>query len=634
MKKLLFLFASLLCLNTMQTKAQGYSNFLNHSIWYESENSFGQMSYFSYAQANDTLIKNITYSKIMLSRGGTPFFVREDVFAKKVFIRTVNDTSEVILYDFSLNVGDTLYAKHGWCAGYKLIVRSINTVNTLSGLRNNFTLSDASGYNGYSTIEGVGCPGDPFLNFFPGGDPVSQLVCNYQYQTQIYDCACGYTCGNPNCNASYTYSVGLNGQVTFTNLYPGQSTSWTFGNLGKPDTTIIGTSSVTVTFPCNGTYTVGCEVSMSNTDSNACFANYQTITITNSPNNMQASATYTAECNGQIHFTNTSIGDSLSYYWNVLDSTGNISITTSTLASPSFTVPINHIYIIELQVYCQSCACRKSVTYTIMLSPPVLSFTTNHSCDGNPVVFTSTSPVQANIANLGWDFGDGTGLEVGLGGNPSHLYPAAGIYTVAFTATNTAGCVGKAIMTDTVHANPTFGGSVNEPCFGYPIKFYNGTTVQNPAGLHDTLISYLLDFGDGFSSNALDSTSHNYAVCGTYTIYVTATSNFNCVSSGSGVINIYCLPTINIASDSATICAGNTTTLIASGAQSYTWSTSATTTSIAVTPTSTTTYSVIGTDYNGCINTYTFTQTVNNCGSVGIEKMVNGIQLKIYPNPA
>lgn len=66
-------------------------------------------------------------------------------------------------------------------------------------------------------------------------------------------------------------------------------------------------------------------------------------------------------------------------------------------------------------------------------------------------------------------------------------------------------------------------------------------------------------------------------------------------------------PTINITAPSTTICLGNSTTLTASGASTYTWSTGANTSSIAVTPSITTTYTVTGANTSGCVSTKTVT---------------------------
>ncbi len=65
-------------------------------------------------------------------------------------------------------------------------------------------------------------------------------------------------------------------------------------------------------------------------------------------------------------------------------------------------------------------------------------------------------------------------------------------------------------------------------------------------------------------------------------------------------ITIYPLPTVAIQPDDISVCPGSTTSLIASGAYSYAWSTGATSPSITPTVSAATTYEVTGTDTHGC----------------------------------
>ncbi len=82
------------------------------------------------------------------------------------------------------------------------------------------------------------------------------------------------------------------------------------------------------------------------------------------------------------------------------------------------------------------------------------------------------------------------------------------------------------------------------------------------------------------------------------------------VSSNSSTLAVNALPVLT-KSGNTTICSGQSTTLSISGANSYLWNTSSTATFITVNPTSNTTYSVTGTDSNGCTKTETFTVQVN-----------------------
>jgi hypothetical protein len=113
----------------------------------------------------------------------------------------------------------------------------------------------------------------------------------------------------------------------------------------------------------------------------------------------------------------------------------------------------------------------------------------------------------------------------------------------------------------------------------------------------------------GFSSTLQNPTNVSPAVTTTYT--VTATNIYNCTSSGSVTVTVNPLPTVT-ASANQTVCAGNAANITASGASTYAWNNGAgTSETISVTPTSTTTYTVTGTDGNGCTNTAQSTVTVN-----------------------
>ncbi len=367
MKKILLLLILLLYIGASQTKAQGYYKFLNNSSWCEAVNSgFGiPIDYFLYNQSNDTVINTKTYAKIFSTGNNSTFFVREDTIAKKVYIKSNATASEVILYDFSLNVGDTLYAQYGWGAGYKLIVRTIDTVTILAGQRREFYLSDTSGNVFYTAIESVGSVNDPFLNNgYPPGDPQYNLVCSYQNYTQVYDAGLyGYACysysNTPTpCNANFTYTVGLNGQVTFQDSTPGiASHHWTFGYGGTIDTTVLNSPSVTISFPCNGNFTVACTVT---SNSNTCYSNYNNsfVSIFNAPNSLHASFTYTIGVSGQINCTNTSTGigggSNINSIWYVYDSTHTL-VNSSNLDSPYFPLTPNQYYIIELEDYSYPC---------------------------------------------------------------------------------------------------------------------------------------------------------------------------------------------------------------------------------------------------------------------------------------
>ena len=102
------------------------------------------------------------------------------------------------------------------------------------------------------------------------------------------------------------------------------------------------------------------------------------------------------------------------------------------------------------------------------------------------------------------------------------------------------------------------------------------------------------------------ATTAQITVNSSATYSVTGTGSNGCQNTASAAFTVNPLPTISISASSTSICAGDSVTLTASGAGaggSYLWSDGQSTAVITVTPGSTITYSVIGTDTNECSNT-------------------------------
>ncbi|MGD1087788.1 MAG: polysaccharide lyase family 7 protein [Verrucomicrobiota bacterium] len=129
-------------------------------------------------------------------------------------------------------------------------------------------------------------------------------------------------------------------------------------------------------------------------------------------------------------------------------------------------------------------------------------------------------------------------------------------------------------------------------------------------------VGYTWSGPKGFSStqqNPTVSTSATLAMAGTYTVTVTNASG--CTASTTTAVTVNALPTVSV--NSATISVGGSATLTASNnasSPSYFWSPGgATTQSITVSPTVTTTYTVMVTDgTTGCANSGSGTVTVNS----------------------
>lgn len=84
----------------------------------------------------------------------------------------------------------------------------------------------------------------------------------------------------------------------------------------------------------------------------------------------------------------------------------------------------------------------------------------------------------------------------------------------------------------------------------------------------------------------------------------------NCNFSTIKTLTVLPSPTIGIAVSSNSICLGTSANWIGNGASTYTWSTGATTSSITLSPTITTVYTLTGTATNGCKGQITRTLTI------------------------
>ncbi|MBK7818662.1 MAG: hypothetical protein IPJ60_14795 [Sphingobacteriaceae bacterium] len=119
----------------------------------------------------------------------------------------------------------------------------------------------------------------------------------------------------------------------------------------------------------------------------------------------------------------------------------------------------------------------------------------------------------------------------------------------------------------------------------------------------------------------------------TSTTYTVDGSSVLCPGSftASMLVTVNANPTVNITPGTASICAGNSITLNASGAVIYNWNTSATTQSIVGSPTVNTTYSVIGTAANSCTSSALVNITVNAKPTVSISAASNTACLNSGP---
>jgi hypothetical protein len=126
------------------------------------------------------------------------------------------------------------------------------------------------------------------------------------------------------------------------------------------------------------------------------------------------------------------------------------------------------------------------------------------------------------------------------------------------------------------------------------------------------------NWSNGLGTNATVTVSPTSAT--TYTVTVTGPGS--CTATALRTVNVLAKPTPTI-TGTATICSGTSTTLTASGGDTYEWSNSlGSNAQITVSPTQTTTYEVTATAVNTCLAVATFTVNVLSSSSTVLNETV------------
>jgi PKD repeat protein len=151
---------------------------------------------------------------------------------------------------------------------------------------------------------------------------------------------------------------------------------------------------------------------------------------------------------------------------------------------------------------------------------PVADFTGNPTTGTAPLAVTFTDRSTNTPTSWSWNFGDSSSVNATVQ-NPVHTYASAGTYTVALTATNSAG---SNLFTRTNYITVTSGVVT-------PVANFTGTPTSGTAPLTVTFIdsstntpsSWNWVFGDGSTSTS-QNPSKIYSANGTYTVSLTATN--------------------------------------------------------------------------------------------------------------
>jgi hypothetical protein len=375
------------------------------------------------------------------------------------------------------------------------------------------------------------------------------------------------------------------------------------------------------------------------TGTNICGISASTTVAVNvmTPPTMTVTSTASVICSGQT-VTLTASGPTLFSWWN----TGATTSTTS--ASPTATT----IYTV---LGYNSGSCVTTILYTVTVNPPItltITPTATTICSGLSTALTATG-----ATTYSWNTGATT---ASISVTPT--------VTTVYTATGTAGgCLNTRTVQVTVTSNPTVTVNSVTICAGATTTLsatgattYSWNTGATTSSIVVTPTATTIYTVVGTTSNCTNTrtvqvtvtpnptvsisnaticagsstvltasgattyswntgaTTNTISVTPTITTVYTVTGTTNgCTNIRTATVTVNAIPIVSV--NSPTICAGQTTTLSATGATTYSWNTSATTSSIVVNPTANTNYTVIGTT-SGCSNAKTATVTVKTTPTV------------------
>lgn len=246
----------------------------------------------------------------------------------------------------------------------------------------------------------------------------------------------------------------------------------------------------------------------------------------------------------------------------------------------------------------------------------VSSTATNNTSPFNQIICANNTTTLSAIGQGIINWYVSTTSTLSLYSGTTYVTPplSAGTYSFYAEDFTCAPSISRAEIIVTVDALPSITVNSGSICSGQSFTIY-------PSGASTYTIS-----GGLFTVNPSSNAS--------YSVYGTSTLGCVSISPGISTVVINPLPSLIITSSDSVLCANEAMTLNVIGASTYTWNTGSNNSFEILTPTVTTTYSVIGTDSNSCKNSAAFTQLVDAC--LGLEKKftTETSLVKIYPNPS
>ena len=314
-------------------------------------------------------------------------------------------------------------------------------------------------------------------------------------------------------------------------------------------------------------------------------------------------------CTGQqVQVTDVSQGNPVSWSYSVQpQGFGPFTPPPTTFAvqNPSFVFNQPGTYTISLIISNGNQSSPKySQTFTVLQGPNanITPNNVNTCIGGNTVGINVQTGGGPGTGPLTYSWSNGSNTS-SISVSPS----VSTIYTCVISSTN--GC--SIVRTASVSvSNPSVSitGLPSSICPGNPAFLLANTSGPAP-------------YTYTWSNNLGNASSISTSVAGVY--QVTVTNGLNC--TGTQSYNLISSPniSINVVSNPSVLCQGNSATLTASGAATYTWDNSSNSPNISVSPTVNTTYTVVG-SYATCNGTAVITISTAINPTLSISTSTNG----------
>lgn len=328
---------------------------------------------------------------------------------------------------------------------------------------------------------------------------------------------------------------------------------------------------------------------------------------------------------GSVLFSSNTTGTdaAATYQWNFGDG------STSTSQNPNHFYDTNGIFYPKL-IVTSAFGCTDTMTSVNpikIVKSPVANITQSiNGCVPLNVNFNGLN-IAADTSALTWSWRLGNGVVSNLMTPLTQTYSNAGNYPIELIVTNSSGCKDTANTAVEAYAKPVIDAGLDTMiCRGNGINLVGTGAVQ-----------YVWGPSTGLSCTTCASPIANPDSLQQYT--VTGTSIHGCSSKDSVKVAVK-YPFTMSASRKDSVCIGNSVTMHASGAYSYTWTPSTgldnpNSANPVATPSVSTTYQVVGTDDKNCFTvTATIPIIVHNYPTVeaGADRTINvGQTINIIP---